>query len=190
MSGALFALLAALLAGMGSREQRLVAAQVVREGRSAAALLAILAATLATCGVAALLGGTALGLEPRARAVLTGLCLVLAAMALGWRTGRTIADPAALPLPPTLGFAAILLALQVNGPLPLAVAAIAARGHGVALVLTAGAIGALLPLLAAFAMGDGLARLPMARMRAGAATILGMAGLAALWPTVAALLRG
>ena len=31
---------------------------------------------------------------------------------------------------------------------------------------------------------------PMARLRAGAAAILGMAGLAALWPTVAALLRG
>jgi len=190
MSSALFAMLATLLAGIGSREQLLVAAQVMRVGRPVPALLALLATTFATCAIAASLGGAALSLEPRARTVLTGLCLVLAGMALGWRSGRAIADPAALPLPPTLGFVAILLALQVNGPLPLAVAAVAARGHGVILAAVGGALGALLPLLAAWALGDGLARLPMARLRSGAAAVLALAGLVVLWPTIAGLLRG
>ena len=190
MSGALFALLAALLAGTGSREQLLVVAQVVREGRRGATLLAIVAATLATCGVAAALGATATGLEPRARTVLTGLCLVLAALALGWRSGRAVPDSAALPLPRTLGFAAILLVTQVNGPLPLAIAAVAARGHGMAQALAGGTLGALLALLVAWAAGEELARLPMARLRAGAAAILGIAGLIVLWPIGSGLLRG
>ena len=190
MSSALFALIAALLAGIGSREQLLVAAQAVREGRSAAGLFAVIAATLATCAVAALLGGAAVTLDPRAGTVLTGLCLGLAALALGWRSGRAIADPAALPGPRALGFAAIMLAVQVNGPLPLAVAAVAARGHGVALAAAGGALGALLPLLAAWLLGEGLARLPMARLRTGAAAILGLAGVVVLWPVLAGLLRG
>ncbi len=190
MSGALFAMLAAFLAGIGSREQLLVAAQAMRSGRPVMTLLAFLAVTLTTCAIAALLGSAALGLEPRAQNVLTGLCLVLAAMALGWRSGRAIADPSALPLPPTLGFAAVLLALQVNGPLPLALAAVAARGYGIVVSTIGGTIGALLPLLAAWALGDGTARLPMARLRSGAAAVLGLAGLIVLWPTIAALLRG
>lgn len=190
MSGALFALLAGLLAGTGSREQLLLAAQVVREGRRGTTLLAIVAATLVTCGVAAALGGTATGLEPRARTVLTGLSLVLAALALGWRSGRAIPDAAALPLPRTLGFAAILLVTQVNGPLPLAIAAVSVRGHGAAQTLAGGALGALLALLVAWAAGEELARLPMARLRAGAAAILGIAGLLALWPVISGLLRG
>ena len=190
MSGALFALLAALLAGTGSREQLWVAAQVVREGPRGATVLAIVAATLVTCGVAAALGETATGLDPRARTVLTGLCLVLAALALGWRSGHAIPDAAALPLPRPLGFAAILLVTQVNGPLPLAIAAVAARGHGMAQALAGGALGALLALLAAWALGEGLAGLPMARLRTGAAAILGIAGLIVLWPIVASLLQG
>lgn len=189
MTGALLALLAGLLAGVGSREQLLVAAQTVRGGRRVAILPVLLATTVATCGIAAVLGGAALGLEVRARTVLSGLCLVLAALALGWRSGGAIADPAALPLPAPLGFAAILLMLQVNGPLPLAIVAIAAEDSGIVFAALGGALGALLPLLAAWELGDGLARWPMVFLRRGAAAILGLAGLIVLWPTLAALLR-
>ena len=190
MNGALLALLAGLLAGIGSRKQLLVAAQTVRGGRRVALLPVLLTTTLATCVIAAVFGGAALGLDQRARDVLSGFCLILAALALAWRSGGAIADPAALPLPAPLGFAAILLLLQVNGPLPLVIVAIAAEDSGIAFAAIGGTLGALLPLLVAWELGDGLARWPMAFLRRAAAGILGLAGLLVLWPTVAALLRG
>lgn len=174
MSGFLFALLAALLAGCGARDQVIVADLSVRLGPRVSLFAvalggAVIASALSAWGAAAL----APQMPDAARLLLAGLALAVAgAEALLLRPPRAPAEPTrslaaialvlfAHQLTDAIRFLAFAMALATMAPL--------AAGAGAA---TASAV--ILGL--AWLWGGDLAGLPLARLRKVAGGILCLAG--------------
>ena len=147
MSGFLYAFLAVLLAGVGARDQALVA-QIVLAQRARGPLLA--AALLAAFATTALAGTAASRLladfAPPARGIFAGLALVLAgAEMLFWPAPRPPAEPTrslfaafvvlfAQQLTDAARFLVLALGIATAAPLPAALGGAAAS----AAMLTAG----------------------------------------------------
>ncbi|HUQ13015.1 MAG TPA: hypothetical protein VM055_01920 [Novosphingobium sp.] len=162
MSALVVALVAALLAGIGAREQRLVT--------SGWTALAWLAVTGATCAASVALGaaGGELGNEPRLK--LAAIALALAAVLMVWGSSRS-PDPARWPVPRFAGWIAALASAQANGALPPTVAAAVLIRGGPLFALAGAMVGALLAL----ALGSLLSEPVLRRARIGAAAWLGVA---------------
>lgn len=171
MSGFLFALLAAMVAGFGARDQMLVAALAHRHsgqqggwpGARPAVLLVALMTALGTAAVAGWAGVTlAPLLVPRARVLLVALALGLAALELMFiRPGRRPEEPTA-----SLGaFAIVLVAQQLTDAARLLVFVMAASSAVPQLAVVGGMLGGAATVAAGWLAGPGLARLPLVGIR-------------------------
>ena len=178
MAGFLFALLATVIAGVGARDQLLVAGMAAhREGHQGARLSVLLVALVAALGSAAAAGwaGSTLAplLVPRARALLVAMALGLAALELLFiRPGRRPAEPTA-----SLGaFAIVLLAQQVTDAARLLVFVMAASSAVPQVAAVGGMLGCAVTVGAGWLAGPGLMRLPLGGIRRGLG--LGLAAVA------------
>ena len=169
-------MLAVLIAGLGARDQVLVADLAERQGpRPAILLLAVL-----TAGVSAAAAGwagaiTAPLLIPRARTMLVAMVLGLAALELLFiRPRGTATEPTN-----SLGaFAVVLLAQQLTDAARLLVFALAAASAVPQLAALGGAVGGTLSVLGGWLAAQHLRGLPLVAVRRGLG--LGLA-LVALW---------
>ncbi|MFM5893601.1 MAG: hypothetical protein ACKOQM_04115, partial [Novosphingobium sp.] len=95
MSAFLLALLAALVAGLGARDQMVVAELAARRGTGLGLLVTAVSVALLSAGVAGWLGGqVAPQMMPRARSILVAMALGLAALELVvLRPHRQAAEP-------------------------------------------------------------------------------------------------
>ena len=169
-------MLAVLIAGLGARDQVLVADLAARQGpRPAVLLLAVLAAgaSAAAAGWAGAI--TAPLLIPRARTMLVAMVLGLAALELLFiRPRGTATEPTN-----SLGaFAVVLLAQQLTDAARLLVFALAAASAVPQLAALGGAVGGTLSVLGGWLAAQHLRGLPLVAVRRGLG--LGLA-LVALW---------
>ena len=178
MSGALFALIACALAGIGARDQLLVAGLAARNGSRPGLLVVALLSSISTAGIAAFAAQAVLPLlAADARQLLAALALGLAGAEM------LLAKPARLGAEPThsLGATAIvLLAQQLTDAARFLVFALAV-GTGAPLAAGAGgAIGGAAAVAAGWLAGDDLLtlRLTLVRRVAGAVLLVVAAGLA------------
>lgn len=172
MSAFLLALLAALVAGLGARDQMVVAELAVRRGPGLGLLVTAMAAALLSAAIAGWLGGqVAPQLLPRARSILVAMALGLAALELVvLRPRRQAAEPTE-----SLGaLAVVLLAHQVTDAARLLVFAIAAASAVPVLAMLGGAAGCGLSMAMAVTGGADLLRLPLRWMRTGLGVVLGL----------------
>lgn len=172
MSAFLLALLAALVAGLGARDQMVVVQLAARRGRGLGLLITVMAVALLSAVVAGWLGGqVAPQLLPRARTYMVAMALGLAALELVvLRPGRQAAEPTE-----SLGaLAVVLLAHQVTDGARLLVFAIAAASAVPVLAILGGAAGCGLSMVLAVVGGEDLLRLPLRRMRTGLGVTLGL----------------
>ena len=172
MSGFLLALLAALAAGVGARDQLLVARMAARQGpdqsRRPLLLLIALAAALLSAGLAGWAGSIAAPqLVPRARNLLVAMALGLAALELLLvRPGRRPKEPTA-----SLGaLAIVLLAQQAIDAARLLIFALAASSAVPLFAVLGGMIGCAATAVLGWAGGARLAELPLT----GARRVLGV----------------
>ncbi len=176
MASFLFALLAVLIAGLGARDQVLVADLAARQGPRPAILLVALLAAAASAAAASWAGAiTAPLLIPRARAMLLAMVLGLAALELLVVRPRRSADE---PTNSLGAFAVVLLAQQLTDAARLLVFALAAASALPQLAALGGAVGGGLSLLGGWLAAQHLHRLPVVAVRRGLGLVL--AGLA-LW---------
>ena len=169
-------MLAVLIAGLGARDQVLVADLAARQGpRPAVLLLAVLAAgaSAAAAGWAGAI--TAPLLIPRARIMLVALVLGLAALELLFVRPRGIAKE---PTHSLGAFAVALLAQQLTDAARLLVFALAAASAVPQLAGLGGAVGGGLSVLGGWLAAQHLRNLPLVAIRRGLG--LGLVGLA-LW---------
>ena len=167
MAGFLFALLATVIAGVGARDQMLVAELAHRhggkQGRRPAVLLTALAAALASAAVAGW-AGAALAplLAPHARGLLVAMALALAALELLFiRPRRRLEEPTA-----SLGaFAIVILAQQVTDAARLLVFVIAANSALPRTAIAGGMLGCAGTVAAGWLAGPELVRLPLVAVR-------------------------
>ncbi|MGH6786183.1 MAG: hypothetical protein ACREBO_05085 [Novosphingobium sp.] len=178
MSGALFALIACALAGIGARDQLLVAGLAARNGQHLGLLLVAPISSFATAAIAAAVAQAVLPL------LATDARQMLAAIALGLAGAEMVlARRAKLGEEPTrsLGAAGIVLfAQQLTDAARFLVFALAV-GTGAPLAAGAGgAIGGAAAVAAGWLAGEDLLklRLTAARRAIGAALLLVAAGLA------------
>jgi Ca2+/H+ antiporter, TMEM165/GDT1 family len=172
MSAFLLALLAALIAGLGARDQMVVAELAARRGTGLGLLVTAVSVALLSAGVAGWLGGqVAPQMIPRARSILVAMALGLAALELVvLRPRRQAAEPTE-----SLGaLAVVLLAHQVTDAARLLVFAIAAASAVPALAMLGGAAGCGLSMVVAVVAGGDLLRLPLRWLRAGLGVVLGL----------------
>jgi putative Ca2+/H+ antiporter (TMEM165/GDT1 family) len=172
MSAFLLALLAALVAGLGARDQMVVAELAARRGPGPGLLVTAMAVALLSAAIAGWLGGqVAPQLLPRARSILVAMALGLAALELVvLRPRRQAAEPTE-----SLGaLAVVLLAHQVTDAARLLVFAIAAASAVPVLAMLGGAAGCGLSMVMAVIGGADLLRLPLRWMRTGLGVVLGL----------------
>lgn len=178
MSGFLFAFLAVLLAGIGARDQVLVAGLTARQGARGGLLLVALATALAACALAAW-GAVALApmMTAKARMILAAMALALAgAEALVLRAPAAPAEPTH-----SLGAAAIvLLALQITDAARFLIFAIALATMAPIPAGLGGMAGSAMALVAGWLAGADLLRpqLRLARRLTGLVLLLVAIGLA------------
>jgi putative Ca2+/H+ antiporter (TMEM165/GDT1 family) len=179
MAELVFGLVASLIAGLGARDQMLVAALAGRHGRPWAVLVIALAATLGTIWLAswaAALLGHDLAAAPRS--MLAALALGLGAMEL------IVRRQLRLPAEPTrsLGaFALVLLTLQLTDGARFMLFALAVATGAPWAVGLGGAIGSGVILAASWAAGQRLLQLPLARVRRWLGIVLFLLALALGW---------
>ena len=174
MAGFLFALLATVIAGVGARDQVLVAAlgqgDGDKQGRRPAALLVALVVALASAAAAGW-AGAALAplLVPHARVLLVAMALGLAALELlliGAR--RRPEEPTA-----SLGaFAIVLLVLQLTDAARLLVFVIAASSTVPLAAAAGGVLGCAGTVAVGWLAGPGLTRFPLVALRRGLGLVL------------------
>ena len=180
----LFALIAAVLASTGARDQRLVAAFAGKLGKASGLLVASWLIATLTAGAAAW-AGSAMGalLPPAAKQMLAAIALVLAAAEMLWpRSDREPVEPTR-----SLGaFAIVLAARQIGDGPRFLIFAIAIAGNAPALAAIGGAIGSAAALTLGWALGADLTqRLPLKTLRVAIAALLLLAGV-----VIAILSRG
>lgn len=172
MAAALFAFLAAAIAGMGARDQLLVAALTARGGRRWAVLPILLCAawlsTFAAVWAAGLIAGE---LNNRAGLLLSALALTLAALELA------ILAPRPVPEEPTrsLGAATIVLfATQLTDATRFLIFAIAIAAEAPQQALLGGVLGSAMVVAAGWLGGADLLQLRLrpARRALGAVLVL------------------
>jgi len=180
----LFGLIAAALASMGGRDQRLVAAFAERLGPAIGLLLTGWLVTIVTAAIAAWVGSAMAGLlPPAAKQMLAAIALALAGAEMLWpRPDREPHEPTR-----SLGaFAIVLTARQIGDGPRFLIFAIAAAGNSPVLAAAGGAVGSAAALSLGWCVGVGLARrLPLKALRLVIAALLLLAG-----AVIAILARG
>jgi len=170
------ALIAALLAATGARDQRMVAALSASLGASRALLAMCWIASAATAALAAFAGGAlAQVLPPAGKVMLVAIALLLAVAELAWPV------PWREPREPTRSLFAIAFAIaarQVSDAARFLVVAIAASTGMPALAAVGGAMGGAAALTLGWALGAGLERFPLRAIRLAAAALLLVAAIA------------
>ncbi|UVI40335.1 hypothetical protein [Qipengyuania spongiae] len=168
--------MAAILAGMGGRDQLIVAS--LRDRTAGGVPLAGVALS---CGVATVLLAAwagqmvGAGLSDSAETMLLAIALALVALELAWwRTTREPAEPTR-----SLGaLALVLIASQIGDATRLLIFALAAGSAAPAMTGAGGALGSAAGLMAALAVGrGGMNALPLKRLRR---TLAALAFVAAL----------
>lgn len=176
MAAALFAFLAAAIAGIGARDQMLVAALAARHRRAWAVLPVALATALLSTGAAVWAAGALAGeLNHRAGTLLAALALALAALEL------VLLQPRAAPDEPTrsLGAAALVLfSLQITDATRFLVFAIAVATAVPKAALLGGALGSVVVVTAGWLGGEDLLKLKLRPVRR---TLAGLLVLIAGW---------
>jgi len=175
MSAFLFTMLAALVAGLGARDQMLVASLAARRGASIGLLVAALTVAVFSAGIAGWAGGlVAPQLTPRARTFLVAMALGLAAFEmLVLRPRRAAAEPTE-----SLGaLAVVLLAHELTDAARLLVFAIAAANAVPVFALAGGMAGCGASIVIGWSAGDMLLRLPLVWLRAGLGVVLALVAL-------------
>jgi len=172
MAAFLFTLLAALVAGLGARDQMLVASLAARRGAGIGLLTVALTVAVLSAGIAGWAGGlVAPQMTPRARTLLVAMALGLAAFEmLVLRPRRAAAEP-------TESFGAlavVLLAHELTDAARLLVFAIAAASAVPALALAGGMAGCGASIALGWSAGDMLLRLPLVWLRAGLGVALAL----------------
>lgn len=170
MAGFLFALVAIVVAGIGARDQLLVAAIAVRQQRRSLALVVALASAAITAVAAVWLAqATAPLLVGDARIMFAALALTVAGLELIWT------QPARLPTEPTrsLGaFALVLFAQQLTDAGRFLLFAIAVASDTPLSAGLGGACGAALVVAAGWAGGAELLALRLQPLRRGLGLVL------------------
>ena len=172
MSAFLFTMIAALVAGLGARDQMLVAELSARRGSGLGVLVTAVAIAMLSAGIAGWAGGlVAPQLLPRARIVLVAMALGLAAIELiVLRPRRRAAEPTE-----SLGaLAVVLLAHQLTDASRLLVFALAAASAFPVFAMLGGMAGCTLSMAAGWGGGDALLRLPLGWLRAGLGVVLAL----------------
>ena len=180
MSAALFALVATLLAVLGSRDQLLVAQMTARQGQRPGLLLVAVLASAATCGAAAWLATVMVAelLTIPARTVFAGLALALAggeALLLGARR------PPAEPTHSLFAGLAVIAAQQITDAARFIVLALALLTAAPIAAGIGGAAGTALGLGFAWIAPDLVSRPELARLRRLAGLFLLAAGVVLVW---------
>ncbi|MFN3516282.1 MAG: hypothetical protein ACK4YM_03865 [Novosphingobium sp.] len=163
MTGFLLAFTATILAGLGARDQVLVAAIAARLGqRFSLLLIGMTSAALAAAGAVWLAGSFAPRLPPAARQMLAALALALAALEmLLWRVRPAPAEPTR-----SLGaFGVVLLGLQLTDAARFLLFAIVVASLLPGAAGLGGALGGMVVVAIGWAGGQGLLDLPLARWR-------------------------
>lgn len=163
MTGFLLAFIATVLAGLGARDQVLVAGLSARLGQRASLLLIGLAsATLAAAGAVWLAGSFTPLLPPPARRMLGALALGVAALEmLLWRVRSVPAEPTR-----SLGAAGlVLLGLQLTDAARFLLFAIVVASLLPGAAGLGGALGGMVVVVIGWAGGQALLELPLARWR-------------------------
>lgn len=163
MTGFLLAFIATVLAGLGARDQMLVAAIAARLGqRFSLLLIAMASAALAAAGAVWLAGSFAPMLPPAARQMLAVLALALAALEmLLWRIRAAPAEPTQ-----SLGaFSVVLLGLQLTDAARFLLFAIVVASLLPGAAGLGGALGGMVVVAIGWAGGQALLDLPLARWR-------------------------
>jgi len=172
-----FALVAAALASVGGRDERLVAAFAGILGRAGGLLIAAWLVTGLTAAAAAWAGAAMAGiLPPAAKNMLAAIALVMAAVEMLWpRSDREPVEPTR-----SLGaFAIVLTARQIGDGPRFLVFAIAVAGNAPLLAAVGGALGSGAALTLGWGLGADLPRrLPLKVLRLGTAAVLLLAGAA------------
>lgn len=183
MAAALFAFLAAAIAGIGARDQLLIAALAARLGRGwgvlAVALACAVISTAAAVWAAQALAGE---LNHRAGLLLAALALGLAALELALLRARPAPDE------PTrsLGAAAIvLLATQLTDATRFLVFAIAIATEVPRIALLGGALGSMAVVAAGWLGGAELLDLPFRPARRALAAVLALIAAWLVWSVAA-----
>jgi len=175
MSGMFLALVAALLAGIGARDQVLIAQLSERQGRRPAVLLVACLCGVAAAVLAAWGGAQIAGLLPgNARVFLVALALGLAGAELIMRAPRRA------PAEPThsLGaFALVLFAIQLTDAARFLVFALAALTRAPVTAGLGGAVAAILIMAAGWAMLAAIEARWLAHLRRGLGGLLLVAAL-------------
>ena len=164
--------LGALIAGLGARDQMLVAELSARRGPGLGLLVTAVSVAAASAGIAGWAGElVAPQLLPRARIVLVAMALGLAGLELiVLRPRRRAAEPTE-----SLGaLAVVLLAHQLTDAARLLVFAIAAASAVPAFAMFGGMAGCTLSMAAGWGGGDALLRLPLGWLRAGLGVVLAL----------------
>ena len=174
MAAFLLTLLAALAAGVGARDQLLVAWMAQRPeakaGQGIGLLVTAIGAAVLSAGVAGWAGSQiAPQLAPRARIVLVAMALGLAAVELlVLRPRRRPAEPTA-----SLGaLAVVLLAQQITDAARLLVFALAASSAVPPFAVLGGTLGCAATAVLGWSGGAWLEGLPLRRIRAGLGLVL------------------
>ena len=178
MAEFLFSLLATVIAGVGARDQLLVAHMGAHqaEGTPASRPVLLLLALAAAIGSAAAAGwaGMTLGplLVPHARVLLVALALGLAALELLFvKPGRRPEEPTA-----SLGaFAIVLLANEVTDAARLLAFVLAANSHAPQVAAAGAILGCAVTVAAGWLAGPSLLGWPLVGVRRGLGLVLAAA---------------
>lgn len=170
MATFLLALLAALVAGVGARDQLLVAWIAARQGQRPLLLVTAVVVALLSAGLAGWAGMLAAPqLVPQARGVLVAMALGLAALEL------LVLRPKPRPAEPTASLGAlavVLLARQLADAARLLIFALAASSAVPLFAIAGGMLGCAATAVLGWGGGDKLADLPLGRIRAGLGLLL------------------
>lgn len=170
MAAALYAFLAAAIAGIGARDQMLVAALVARQGRHWGLLLVALGSAGLTTLLAALAAATLAGeLNIRAGMLLAALALALAALELAiLQPRRSLQEPTR-----SLGAGAIVLfATQLTDATRFLIFAIAIATHVPKAALLGGALGSAVVVAIGWLGGSDILAMRLKGVRRGFAALL------------------
>jgi Ca2+/H+ antiporter, TMEM165/GDT1 family len=176
MSAFLFTLVAVVVAGLGARDQTLLAALTARHGPRVAVLIVAVVVSIATVAIAAWLWHvTAPLLVGEARTLLVAMALALAGIeALVMRTKRTLEEPTH-----SLGaLGVVLFARQATDSARLLVFALALGTGSPVIAGLGGAIGAAVSAGIGWGMGETLVRPALATVRRLIGTGLLLVGIA------------
>jgi hypothetical protein len=179
MAAALYAFVAAMIAGIGARDQLLVAGLVARQGRGWPILLTGLTTALLSSAMV-VLAARAIGgeLNNRAGLLLAALALALAALELA------LVQPRRAPQEPTrsLGAAGIvLLAVQLTDATRFLIFAIAIATEAPRTAGLGGMAASLVVVAVGWLGGADLLRLPLRPVRRGLAAVLMLVATWLVW---------